>query len=594
VYGRATTTRRRDAHRRLAAAVDDPVARAFHLAHATSLPDEYVASELESASGRAATRGAQRAAAELLSHALRLTPPSARDDRRRRIMTIAPLLLAMGAIDEARRWLEQLVAELQPGPERAWARVRLAECLYEDVEAALALLAGALEEAHGSGRAEVLLMIAQTRWGLGEMAEARQLYEEAGRVAEQVPDRQRQSDALAQLAVIRFAVGEGLDEEAFRAVKRLRGDYDGPVIFDNDPDVNLATWQTVVGEFEPARPVLERFRIRAAELGADWLVAHMLALLAFLECGAGNADEAESLVARSIELARQIGEPRALTDALIMGARIRARLGNVEQARADAEETIAIAMPSGAELLRISAVDALGYLALSLGQLDQAVDQLEEVLERIEQIPWREPGPLGVHHNLPEAYVRRGEVEKAEALLERVEAVAKPIDRVRTLAGIARVRGMIAAERGDVDAAVALFEESLAIQARLPEPIETGRTLLALGTVLRRANRKRAAHERLEDAITTLDGCGARIWAEQARAELGRISGRALRAGALTATERQIADLVAAGRSNHEVARAVSLSPRTVEWNLSKIYRKLHVRSRAELAAKLARRADTA
>jgi len=81
----------------------------------------------------------------------------------------------------------------------------------------------------------------------------------------------------------------------------------------------------------------------------------------------------------------------------------------------------------------------------------------------------------------------------------------------------------------------------------------------------------------------------ARIWADNARAELGRLGGRRPSPGKLTPVEEQIAELVAAGQSNAEVAHALVVSPRTVEWNLSKIYRKLHVHSRAELAAKLAK-----
>ena len=151
----------------------------------------------------------------------------------------------------------------------------------------------------------------------------------------------------------------------------------------------------------------------------------------------------------------------------------------------------------------------------------------------------------------------------------------------------------MAAARGDVECGISLLDKSLAIQARLPEPHESGRTLLALGSLLRQANRKRAARDMLEEALRTLDGCGASLWGERARAELARIGGRPLRAGALTPTEQQIADLVVAGGSNQEVARSLSLSSKTVEWNLSKIYRKLHVRSRGELTAKLnARRSN--
>jgi DNA-binding CsgD family transcriptional regulator len=84
------------------------------------------------------------------------------------------------------------------------------------------------------------------------------------------------------------------------------------------------------------------------------------------------------------------------------------------------------------------------------------------------------------------------------------------------------------------------------------------------------------------------DDLGARLWSERARAELRRVGGRAAAPGTLTATEERVAELVAAGRTYREAADALFMSPKTVQWNLSKIYRKLGVRSRAELAAKLA------
>lgn len=97
----------------------------------------------------------------------------------------------------------------------------------------------------------------------------------------------------------------------------------------------------------------------------------------------------------------------------------------------------------------------------------------------------------------------------------------------------------------------------------------------------------------LERALETFERLGARLWVEKTRAELRQISGRSTRSGVLTATEQSVAGLVADGRSNIEVARELFISPKTVEWNLSKIYKKLHVRSRAELAAKFAKRAAT-
>jgi DNA-binding NarL/FixJ family response regulator len=106
-----------------------------------------------------------------------------------------------------------------------------------------------------------------------------------------------------------------------------------------------------------------------------------------------------------------------------------------------------------------------------------------------------------------------------------------------------------------------------------------------LGTAQRRAQHKRAARETLERSLTIFESLGARLWGEKTRSELHRIGGRTASDSELSETERQIVELVVAGRKNREVAAELSLSPNTVAWNLSKIYRKLGVRSRTELAA---------
>jgi DNA-binding CsgD family transcriptional regulator len=294
----------------------------------------------------------------------------------------------------------------------------------------------------------------------------------------------------------------------------------------------------------------------------------------------------------AVVLARRLQEPASLAFVLYWSGRVRALLGLVDDAHADIDEAIDASERVGHKLFRICCVDVLGYLGLATGRLDVAQDHLEAVLEGLREVDWREPAPLDVFQHLAEVYVLRGDLLAAEAVLDDLESRISPAGGVRMRAVALRVRGLLAAARGDVDGAVSLLEGSLALQARLPEPHESGRTRLHLGSVLRRANRKRAARDTLEEAVRVLDACGARVWVERARSELERIGGRPVRTGALTPTERQIADLVAAGRTNHEVARALSLSPKTVEWNLSKIYRKLGVRSRSELGAKLRKRAQ--
>jgi DNA-binding CsgD family transcriptional regulator len=119
-------------------------------------------------------------------------------------------------------------------------------------------------------------------------------------------------------------------------------------------------------------------------------------------------------------------------------------------------------------------------------------------------------------------------------------------------------------------------------------PFELGRTRLLLGQLLRRRNERRAAREELDSARSIFTELGTRVWAARAADELKRIPIRRKASEGLTPTELQVARLAAAGRTNREVAQALFLSPKTVEANLSRIYRKLGIRSRAELGARMA------
>ena len=152
----------------------------------------------------------------------------------------------------------------------------------------------------------------------------------------------------------------------------------------------------------------------------------------------------------------------------------------------------------------------------------------------------------------------------------------------------ARGRGLLASAQGNLALAVAELEQALELHDALGQPFERARTLLVLGSTHRRAKRKRPARDALEMALSSFTALGASLWAERASGELERIGGRRTAASTLTPTERQIADLIAAGRTYRQTADALFISPKTVQWNLSKIYRKLGIRSRAELPARLA------
>jgi len=144
---------------------------------------------------------------------------------------------------------------------------------------------------------------------------------------------------------------------------------------------------------------------------------------------------------------------------------------------------------------------------------------------------------------------------------------------------------------GDLDGALGATEESLRQHARLPMPFELARTLVVRGQIQRRHREKLAAKASLEEALEIFESRGAALWARKARTELGRLG---LHPGAgfgLTRTEQRVADLAASGLTNREVADQLFISPKTVEANLSRIYAKLGVRSRTEMAARMADRA---
>ena len=147
---------------------------------------------------------------------------------------------------------------------------------------------------------------------------------------------------------------------------------------------------------------------------------------------------------------------------------------------------------------------------------------------------------------------------------------------------------MLAAQAGELDEALAAYGEALEWHSVVDLPLDRARTLLALGGAQRRTKRRREARATLEEALGIFERIGAALWAERARAELKRISGRAAAPGALTPAEQRVAALVAEGKANREVAAALFLSERTVEGHLARIYAKLGIRGRTEIASALA------
>jgi DNA-binding CsgD family transcriptional regulator len=287
-----------------------------------------------------------------------------------------------------------------------------------------------------------------------------------------------------------------------------------------------------------------------------------------------------------VEVAERTGQGVWLSVNRYGRALVNAHLGLADLARSDAEAALA----SGEELddpwvIGIS-LWVLGFLELSLGRLAETDRHLSRAWQIGESIGLAEPGQWRFHPDLLEALAGLGELDRATELLARFEERASVTGRVWALATAARCHALLLAADGDQDGALAAAERAVAQHEQVPMPFELARTLLTQGQIRRRAKQKRAARAALQQALEIFDRLGAPLWASRARAELARIGLRPPAPLGLTPTEQRIAELVAAGHTNREVAQTLFLSMRTVEDNLGRIYRKLGVRSRSELAAK--------
>jgi DNA-binding CsgD family transcriptional regulator len=232
-------------------------------------------------------------------------------------------------------------------------------------------------------------------------------------------------------------------------------------------------------------------------------------------------------------------------------------------------------------------LSALGFLELSLGNMKEADRVLWPLAEGLLQAEPGEPGLLRFLPDEIEALVALGETDKARSLLEPALTRAKKFERAWALATAERCWGLLAASLGELPEALAAFDRALESHRMLDEPFELGRTLLAQGQAFRRSKKWRLARESLGRSLGIFEQLGAGLWADKARAEMARIGGRGPGPVGLTPTEQQVADLVASGLTNREVARALFLSVSTVEANLRRIYGKLGVRSRTELSRRL-------
>lgn len=573
-------------HRSIAAAVTDVEQRARHLALATSDVDTAVVAALDDAARVANTRGAPAAAAELLELAIARTPPDApRDTVRRRILDAALAQRSIGNVQRARELLEiGIEAALEPD-EAAEFLEHLPGLVFllDGPSAGVAAYEAALEaSADAAARATILSDFAWVLTTCGRVSEGLERAETALSLAGTSGEPKPLCEALGVLAAVSFLAGEGRRPELIERARELVTANPGLQLA-MVPEFVEITQRTWSDEFDEARMLLDSFDAQLEAAGEQDVRAVLFWFRTIIDLRQGRWESAR----RNLDIGDRWSSLTGMGDdgpGIWLRALVLAYTGDARDARDVAEK--------GANLLDGSDVAfadacraALGFLALAEGDAQRAWSHFAPLPGRARAMGFGDPGFLRWLADAAEAALGAGEAVAANDIVGWLSSGSKKNGNAWGLAAAARCTALIAAAEGDGRAG-ALMGEAVRLHERLDQPFELARTLLVAGAYHRRQKRKAEARKALERARAIFAALPAAAWVQRVDDELARLGGRPSSPGALTATEARIAELVARGLTNREVADALFVSTKTVEWNLSKIYRKLDVRSRSELTAR--------
>ncbi|WP_099021191.1 helix-turn-helix transcriptional regulator [Mycolicibacterium palauense] len=580
VYLRASPATRRSMHRRLSAIVAEPELKARHLAWAATEGDPQTLAALDEAARSAHARGAPTTAAELLDIAMHLGG----DTPQRRIRS-AGHHLAAGDAATARQLLETTANGLPPGELRSKAFAQLAAvCVVDDnlLEAA-ALLERALGEARDPAqRTRISIALAFALANGGHPGAAADRIDEATAQAERLGHPPLLCQALTLGVHLRFLRGGGVDESALRRAMTLEGRSRVPTAF--RPSVHRALLSAWTGRLREAREELLAVRRECMDHGEETELIPVTFNSFLVELWLGHVDDARAVADDAMERAAALGGDLARGLALTMRAALAALTGDAEQARADTGAALEATNRCGASTLAMWPTSIRGFLELSLQEHRTALATLEPMLAALEPSAPTEIITAVFVPDAVEAMIETGALDRAEALIQRLERTGTRLGRPWALAVGARCRSLLFAATGDLESATRSAHEALRAHARQDMPFERARTELVLGRLQRRRRQRDAAAASLRRCLAVFDELGATVWADRTRAELARVDVTPGAGTGLTSSEKRVAELAAEGRTNRDIAATLFISPKTVEANLARAYRKLGIRCRAQLA----------
>jgi DNA-binding CsgD family transcriptional regulator len=579
IYRSASRTERKAAHETLSTVVDDPTRSAWHRALVADSADEGLAAELEAAGAGAAARGAQSSASAAFERAAELSEDASRRGHR--------LCLAAQASQDAGR------------PDAALALIERARAFVEDpLDVAMMNLIVATDcgrrGSPGEGRGHLRAAAAAFADVAPDMAAEMLVWVaftalQAGRVERVIQEVRPALDAIGSPGELgRFAhhvltaMSQTIDGSSEAARREFEAAAEIGESFQTGRAVVFNSFiYAFVGDWSRSREVTTRAIDQARTRGSVASLIGAFPLLTLAQLGEGRFSAAAAAVAEGLEQAERVGYENDANGLLALRARIFAQQGREAEARADAEAALRRSLAVGLNYATEQARLALAELELRLGNAREAIDHFEQ----LDQCPIP-PVALMTTPDLIDACLRAGEPERAHAALERFEAWM-PVTDSSLVTGMAMRSRAILAE--DPDEADALFRAALEAHGRDAPPMEIARTQLAYGERLRRDRRRVDARIQLRTALDTFEGLGAAPWAERARGELNATGETARKRDAstlddLTPQELRIAQLVAGGATNREVGAQLFVSPKTVEYHLRKVFMKVGVGSRVELA----------
>jgi DNA-binding CsgD family transcriptional regulator/KaiC/GvpD/RAD55 family RecA-like ATPase len=581
VYTDASRAERRAMHRALAKTAILPELKARHMALAATSADQATLRAIDAGAAAARARGASAAAAELLELAIGLGG----DEPVRRIRAAAQHFQA-GDTQRALAIIEPAIERLGPGAVRAAALNLLAAVRIHNNSfvQAVELLSEALDNVGNNRelRVQTMLLLCYAQLNAGQFDASLRNASEAVTQAREIDRPALESQALATWATVNCMCGHGVDEPSLQRALELE-DPDGDIPIAFRASANHALMLAWTGRLDEASAQMEAVRRRCVERGAETDMMFVAVFSTLIEIWRGRFTDARLVAEEAVERAQQLGGDHMRVIAMTVRAVVAAHTGRESDAREAAHVALEFAQRCGSPRLADWASISLGFLDVSVGNYAQALTVLEPLVSRLDFVPGTEIITAGYVPDAVEAMVALGRGADAEPLIKALETNGRRLDRPWMLAIGARCRSMSLAAEGDIKAASLMAEQAMTEHDRLQMPFERARTQLLLGQLQRRQRQKISATATLTEALQAFTGMGNPLWADRARVELTRTKVAPTHDHKLTPSERQVAELAASGMTNRDVATALFISPKTVEANLARVYRKLGIKSRAEL-----------